>query len=194
MGVDIYGISPKLTSPQPEMPHDYNDFTQEQHKAYWSMRSEWEESNPGYYFRNNWWHWRPLQMLISVFNEQHSLNISEEEINGLGSNSGTGIKDKGHCEQLSVYFNEFAQQMRTDNQQIAYLNSGWWHFKDKSLNDGRAITDKALIEELNNAFPGIFFTAPILNGVEYEVSHETIPDNIEEFALFLENCNGFKIY
>lgn len=194
MGVDIYGISPKLTSSEPEMPKDYDEFTSEQQSAYWSMRQEWEQSNPGFYFRNNWWHWRPLQMLVSVFNKAYELNIPEETLTELGSNGGGGIKDKGICEQLAKCFKEFAEQMKNDNQSVVYLNTGWWHFKDKDLNSSKSITDETLIEQLNTKFPGIFFEAPTLDGVDYEVSHATNLDNIEEFALFLENCNGFEVY
>ncbi len=107
MGVDIYGISPKLTEKMPELPDNYEELSEEQVSAYWSMRNEWEQSNPGYYFRNNWWHWRPIQMLISVFNEVYQMHIPEEDIKALGSNGGGGVTDKGHCEQLAMYFNYF---------------------------------------------------------------------------------------
>jgi hypothetical protein len=75
-----------------------------------------------------------------------------------------------------------------------YFNTGWWHFKDKELNGGKSIDDQDLIDKLNQKYPGIFFEAPTLNGVDYEVSHATNVDNLEEFTLFLENCNGFEIY
>jgi len=194
MGVDIYGISPKLTSPAPEMPKDYHEFTDEQQSAYWSMRDEWEQTNPGFYFRNNWWHWRPIQMLINVFNDVNQINIPEDQLKGLGENGGNGVKDKGHCEQLAKSFKEFTALMRNEGQNVVYFNTGWWHFKDKELNGGKSIDDQDLIDKLNEKYPGIFFEAPTLNGVDYEVSHATNVDNLEEFTLFLENCNGFEIY
>lgn len=60
MGVDIYGLSPKLTKPKPEIPDDYQDLDSDDQKAFWDIIEEWEQENPGYYFRNNWWHWRPI--------------------------------------------------------------------------------------------------------------------------------------
>lgn len=194
MGVDIYGISPKLTESKPELPDNYEELSEEQIQAYWQMRDEWEQNNPGFYFRNNWWHWRPLQMLIGVFNNAQELHIPEDQMKSLGSNDGNGVKDKGHCEQLAKCFRELAAQMKKDDTKVIYLNTGWWHFADKNLNNGRSIEDEELINKLNEKYPGLFFEAPTLNGVDYEASHATNIDNIEEFALFLENCNGFEIH
>lgn len=191
MGVDIFGISPKLTETQPELPDNYDELSEEQIQAYWSMRDEWEQNNPGFQFRNNWWHWRPLQMLIGVFNEVYQLNIPEENLKQLGENGGGGIKDKGLCEQLAKYFKEFAADMRLKNNNLVYLNTGWWHEKDSN---GPSIKDEELLDKLNDKFPGIFFTQPELDGKLYDPSHATTADNVEEFALFLENCNGFEIY
>lgn len=194
MGVDIYGLSPKLTKPKPEIPDDYQDLDSDDQKAFWDIIEEWEQENPGYYFRNNWWHWRPIQMLISVFNESYNLNIPADEIKSLGGNDGNGVKDKGQCEQLASCFKQFVEMMKKENQKVVYLNTGWWHFADKQLNGGKSIDDQELIDKLNEKYPGLFFEAPTLNGVDYEASHGTNVDNLEEFALFLENCNGFEIH
>jgi hypothetical protein len=191
MGVDIYGISPKLTESAPEMPDNYEELSEQQVKDYWKMRDDWEQSNPGFYFRNNWWHWRPLQMLISVFNSAYELNIPDETLKQLGENGGGGVKDKGLCEQLAKCFKEFAADMRLNNNNVVYLNTGWWHGKD---DNGPSITDDAINEALNAKYPGIFFEQAELDGVYYDPSHATNVDNVEEFALFLENCNGFEIY
>ena len=191
MGVDIYGISPKLTETKPELPDNYDDLSEEQIQAYWQMRDEWEQSNPGFYFQNNWWHWRPLQMLISVFNEAYELHIPEETLKQLGENGGGGVKDKGLCEQLAKCFKEFADDMKLKDKKVVYLNTGWWHLKDSNE---PSIKDEILLEILNAKYPGIFFEQPELDGVLYEPSHATNIDNIEDFTIFLENCNGFEIY
>lgn len=191
MGVDIYGISPKLTETKPEVPDNYEELSQEQVQAYWKMREEWEQSNPGFYFRNNWWHWRPLQMLISVFNETEELLIPEENLKQLGENGGGGIKDKGLCEQLAKCFKEFADKMRLEDKKVVYLNTGWWHLKD---DNEPSIKDEERIKKLDAKYPGIFFEQAELDGKLYNPSHATNIDNVEEFAIFLENCNGFQIY
>lgn len=191
MGVDIYGISPKLTESKPELPDNYEDLSEEQVQFYWKMREEWEQSNPGFYFRNNWWHWRPLQMLISVFNDVNELHIPEENLKQLGENGGGGIKDKGLCEQLAKCFQDYAAVMKSKDIKIVYLNTGWWNKKDSNE---PSIKSLSLLEALNTKYPGVFFEQPEIDGTLYEPSHFTNIDNIEEFALFLENCNGFEIH
>ena len=54
-------------------------------------------------------------------------------------------------------------------------------------------TDKQIIQQLNDVCPGFFFKLPVLNGVEYESPYSTTLQQLEEFANFLRNCNGFKI-
>ena len=59
MGMDVYGINPELKSDRPIMP-DWDTATDEQKDKYFEASLQWEAENPGVYFRNNVWHWRPL--------------------------------------------------------------------------------------------------------------------------------------
>jgi hypothetical protein len=130
-------------------------------------------------------------MLISVFNQAYELHIPDETLKQLGENGGGGVKDKGLCEQLAKCFKEFAADMRMKDNKLVYLNTGWWH---ESNDNGPSIKDEELIAKLNEKYPGIFFEQPELDGIKYDPSHVTNIDNVEEFATFLENCNGFEIY
>jgi len=58
MGMDVYGLNPQLKSEKPEI--DWNDSTEEQRDQYFEAINVFESENPGYYFRNNVWWWRPL--------------------------------------------------------------------------------------------------------------------------------------
>lgn len=197
MGVDIYGLKPKLSSTQPAFPDNYEDLSEEQKSDYWNQRNQWEQENPGYYFRNNWWHWRPIQVLIGYFNDEHSIGIPEEELRCLGSNDGVGVSDPAQCEQLAACFKSLIEDMRRDEKRTVYLNTGWWYCKIVGA-DGKIMTERVqnekILEELNEKYKAVFFEEADLNGVGYEPSHGTNLDNLQEFALFLENCNGFKIH
>jgi len=59
MGMDVYGINPELKSKRPIMP-DWDKATDEQKDKYFEGCLQWEAENPGVYFRNNVWSWRPL--------------------------------------------------------------------------------------------------------------------------------------
>ena len=62
MGFDIYGLAPKTKGKKPEI--DWSKATDKDKDAYFKAMDKFEEENPGYYFRNNVWWWRPLGELI----------------------------------------------------------------------------------------------------------------------------------
>jgi hypothetical protein len=65
MGMDIYGLKPKVKGKRPEI--DWNKpTTEEERNKYFKKLEKFEAENVGYYFRNNVWFWRPLANLITV--------------------------------------------------------------------------------------------------------------------------------
>ena len=53
MGFDLSGKNPTLHTNMPEDPQD------------WDAQQAWHKENPGVYFRNNVWWWRPLWAYVS---------------------------------------------------------------------------------------------------------------------------------
>ena len=51
MGFDIYGLDPNLKTKRPEI--DWSKATDEEKDIYFKKIDEFQEHNPGYYFRNN---------------------------------------------------------------------------------------------------------------------------------------------
>ena len=73
MGMDVYGRNPKINKKREDFPvyHKYRDVDlkdkepifkkdDELQVQYWKEWDDFEEANPGFYFRNNCWFWRPL--------------------------------------------------------------------------------------------------------------------------------------
>jgi hypothetical protein len=84
MGMDIYGLKPKVKGKRPEI--DWNKpTTEEERNKYFKKLEKFEAENVGYYFRNNVWFWRPLANLITVLNEEW---LTEEQKERLQDNSG----------------------------------------------------------------------------------------------------------
>jgi hypothetical protein len=84
MGMDIYGLKPKIKGKRPEI--DWNKpTTEEERNKYFKKLEKFEAENVGYYFRNNVWFWRPLANLITVLNEDW---LTEEQKERLQDNSG----------------------------------------------------------------------------------------------------------
>ena len=74
MGYDVYGISPKINKVYPkrynEIMKEYGDgegwlkwgedIPEEIKDEYFELKDQYQTDNPGEYFRNNVWFWRPL--------------------------------------------------------------------------------------------------------------------------------------
>ncbi len=71
MGFDLFGIAPKETE-KPELLNkvdknwgtEYGKLTKEEKEQYHNEHEKWSDNNPGTYFRNNVWWWRPLWGLV----------------------------------------------------------------------------------------------------------------------------------
>ena len=62
MGFDLYGIEPKENMKEPAIlkKNIFKMRSDKQKEKYWNARDLYNEKNPGIYFRNNVWWWRPL--------------------------------------------------------------------------------------------------------------------------------------
>ena len=89
MGFDIYGLQPVINTEKPSILYkDYFDLDDKEMDIYRDENHKFEEENPGIYFRNNNWWWRPLWNYIV---ENCSDILSEKEIRSGGFNDGAEI-------------------------------------------------------------------------------------------------------
>ena len=56
MGFDVYGKAPQLVSERPDIDWEKDPSDQERDKFFKDLE-QFEQDNPGYYFRNNVWWW-----------------------------------------------------------------------------------------------------------------------------------------
>ena len=112
MGFDVYGIKPKMHKEKKYFKTLYKfdildeteeaqenwalkfDMLKKAHKrtrdAYWKQHGEFQAVNPGVYFRNNVWWWRPLWDYVCKNVE----NITNEDWNNGHNNSGHEISEE----------------------------------------------------------------------------------------------------
>jgi len=105
MGMDVYGIKPKQNKEIDKFPtlykYDSMEFREKWklldkdtklRETYWLEKDDYEQQNPGCYFRNNCWWWRPLWNYCYAV----APNLIDEETFEHGhGNSGAGLDDKG---------------------------------------------------------------------------------------------------
>jgi len=99
--MDVYGLNPKRNTAKPEILIQYTDdkgwtkwdAVEADNKLdeYLAVQKAWEEDNPGRYFRNNVWWWRPLWNYVCTI--CHDI-LSEEDHDNGHSNGGYQINEK----------------------------------------------------------------------------------------------------
>ena len=100
MGMDVYGLNPKKNTKMPEVIKEipegkdwYDSYTllsKEERNVYHAAKDKYYEDNPGVYFRNNVWYWRPLWDYVC----QHVDSLTEEDRMDGHSNSGHQISEE----------------------------------------------------------------------------------------------------
>lgn len=189
MGMDIYGLDPKLVSKEPQRP-DWEKATKEEKDSYFVAKSAWEEENPGYYFRANIWSWRPIHVICET-----AIFITELpfDTKGWGDNSGNGLKTQEECDLLAnaidvfLTLNEANAKEDTDNIYICY---GLW------VHGNGSFIEKEKCGELDAEYP---FGTILYNGVVNKDGDVVFPawgttiEHVREFVNFLRHCGGFQI-
>ncbi len=100
MGMDITGKNPKLKGEKPA-DIDWWNSTQEEKDAYMNAKNDFENQNPGVYFRANLWSWRPIAEVINYCNNVMGLNLPETFLSGMHYNSGAGLETQEECDKLA---------------------------------------------------------------------------------------------
>ena len=112
MGMDISGLNPKITGEKPVFPSNWDELSEKAQSFYWEILKDWERDNPGDYFRANVWSWRPMHMAIIAVNDLFKLGVDEDTLDGMGYNSGHGIKDQETCTKMADYLEDMMKDMK----------------------------------------------------------------------------------
>jgi hypothetical protein len=188
MGVDIYGRKTEWKGEKPEINWS-EDHTEEAKDEFFKLLHEFEEDNPGYYFRSNWWGWRPIVMLSEIAAANEGLEIDFEY---WGSNDGNGLETQEQCNKLA---DAIEKLMATDGGFVEdfdtlYVNMGSW------TNSQGGFVDQATREELNKTLPEgrVAFTGVVHDEGVFYPAHSADKRHIDNFIEFLRDCNGFTIW
>lgn len=196
MGFDIYGLAPKLKKEEPTL--DWDKATNQDKNNYFEERQKWERENPGSYFRNNVWWWRPLADLIL---EKCSDLISHEQANDIHNNSGrrfskgTSIAIANRLQSLidSGFIDEYKKDVdarikiaKTHNEKI-----------EKKLEDLRVVITKLRPNQnlVPNDYPFPYNKRweEIHNQKDWGESYPFDKENVIKFIKFSRASGGFEI-
>lgn len=190
MGVDISGINPQISGEPPKQPN-WETATDYEKGQYFNSMDLFHSSNPGVYFRSNWWGWRPIHaiadMAIRLMNLPFDTSL-------WGENSGGGLQTQEECDQLADAIDAFMTLNHAnmyDDEDRFYLCLGSW--TDSS---GRFI-DKDVQDELNaqHLLGTILYRGVVAsNGQLVFPSHSAPLYHVTNFVTFLRKCGGFEIW
>ena len=190
MGFDLYGLNPKLKGVKPSI--DWNTATDKDKDNYVKALNIFEEENPGYYFRNNVWWWRPLAYLIEDTCKDF---LTDEQRKRLHYNNGKEYSDK------------IATKIANKLQEV--LDSGELHKlkqeHDKQMQEAKKHNDileskmKAIVDANDGVAPKDLPKEEFANWQElqkqknWSSSYPFDIDNVKEFILFARCSGGFSV-
>ena len=183
MGMDVYGVNPQTKTEPPTEPEA--EYGSDEWSAYFEARRKWEQENPGTYFRNNVWYWRPLWDYVNALCN----DILTEDDHRSGHNNDGHLIDADKCEAIA---NRLALEL---------LNGGVTKFKD----DRQKYLDELPLVKCScceGTGKGAHYsegkdTCHVCKGTgkqkDFATQYPFEEDNVREFHSFVKNCGGFEI-
>ena len=208
MGFDLYGENPKVVKGFSDKKSEryeelasmsYSDREKQGfNDEYWELQSEWENNNPGNYFRNNVWWWRPLW----TFTCDHCADfLTEDDMNGGCYNDSYII-----TEDKAVAIAERLYEALKEPETQEYLDNHMKVMEKAKKHNEMIEQEKKALDEIAVAITGDKNVAPIdypkdlkkkfdelMKKRDWASSYPINRENIENFARFAEQSGGFSI-
>lgn len=195
MGMDVYGLKPKLKEGAVKPTIDWDKATAEERDNYFEQLNKFEDENKGYYFRNNVWWWRPLADYIIQFTGC----VEEEHVDNWHENSGFRVKDTdaveiakqlkhliatGHTKKYAEMYMEKYKKAEKHNEEVDKELSA---FNEEMKKKHGNIVPRDYPKEDKDKWDAIYNKSDRSGMYPFSVS------NVEYFAEFAEQSGGFKI-
>ena len=200
MGMDVYGVNPtiRVNTKKPERPKDmHKGASRNVIDKYFKEETEFEDKNPGVYFRNNCWWWRPL----ANFMIENCDWLTQEQQARLHDNSGfefsqheaTTIAD---TLQKKVDDGSAAEREEVNKREMKVAEE--WN---KGINAQQEELEKEVKTTTGDAklvpydYPEHFKKKwdDLQKQIDNKASYPFVEANVKEFICFLRECGGFKV-
>ena len=178
MGFDLHGEDPKINKGFDEYPvyGKYNfmpwgdkekDFKEnpELQELYFKEMDQYEEDNPGVYFRNNVWWWRPLWAFVCEVCDDI---LDDSDIEAGGWNDGKIISED-KATRIAGRLDALIEDGTVKQYEVSYEAS---RLEAEQNNKGKKMKDE---------------------GYSWSASYPFSEENVKEFATFCSESGGFSI-
>ena len=200
MGMDVYGSNPKIHkgTKKPDRPEDlHKGASRAVIDKYFKQSQEFEDKNPGVYFRNNCWWWRPLAYFIT----EHCDWLTTEQKKHLQDNNGFEFSEHEALSiadtlQKKVQDGSAAEREEVNKREMAVAEE--WN---KGINAQQDELGKEAKKETGNAklvpydYPEPFHKRwdDLQKQIDNKAHYPFRESNVKEFIGFLRECGGFQV-
>ena len=200
MGMDVYGSNPKIHkgTKKPERPEDLHEgASRVVMDKYFKQSQEFEDKNPGVYFRNNCWWWRPLAYFIT----EHCDWLTTEQKERLQDNSGFEFSEDEALSiadtlEKKVDDGSAAEREEVNKREMAVAEE--WN---KGINAQQGAVGEEAKKETGNAklvpydYPEPFHKRwdDLQKQIDNKAHYPFVKTNVERFIKFLRECGGFQV-
>ena len=195
MGFDLSGVNPKMNMDMEKLPvyNKYNNMDwadkmkvlnndEKLSNQYWKEYEEYQEANPGVYFRNNVWWWRPLWLFVC---ERFDDILTEQDMERGNYNDGheitadkamdigvelTVMLESGRIQEYSDNHKKRLDALPQVNCRVCNNNNHGDHKKREC----KACKQTGLVDDWDKSYPFCV-------------------ENVQEFATFCLESGGFTI-
>jgi len=200
MGMDVYGVNPtiRVNTKKPERPKNlHKGASDDVVKKYFEQSQEFEDKNPGVYFRNNCWWWRPLANFIIEKCDW----LTQEQQARLHDNSGFEFSQHEAttiADTLQKKVDDGTAAEREDvNKRERAVAEEW----NKGINAQQEELEKEVKKETGDDklvpydYPEHFKKKwdDLQKQMDNRASYPFKEANVKEFICFLRECGGFKV-
>jgi len=199
MGMDVYGVNPtiRVNTKKPERPKDFDKASRDVIDKYFKEETEFEDKNPGVYFRNNCWWWRPLANFIIEKCDW----LTEEQKERLHDNSGFEFSQDealtiADTLQKKVDDGTAAEREEVNKREMAVAEE--WN---KGIHAKQEELEKEVKKETGDAklvpydYPEPFKKKwdDLQKSEDRRASYPFVEANVKRFIAFLRECGGFQV-
>ena len=198
MGFDIYGLNPKLKGKRPKIDWDKKP-TKAEADQYFKDVEKFEEENPGYYFRNNVWWWRPLADFVLWLADKEFTTDKDRE--GWHNNGGYRVDEKTAkivAELLEASIDEgIAKRFEDENKRkmkkakLHNLEVAKKHDELQMIVKEKTGKDNLVPADYPEPFNSQWNDIQKLTN--YEAHYPFSVENVKDFARFCRESGGFEI-
>tara|TARA_X000001382_G_scaffold100346_1_gene74895 strand:+ start:634 stop:1275 length:642 start_codon:yes stop_codon:yes gene_type:complete len=212
MGFDIYGMNPKVNTYNSQEYDDImmkygdgqgwidwsKDIPQATKDRYFELKDQHYEDNPGQYFRNNVWFWRPLWDFVCNACDDF---LTDKDMDGGHSNGGHKIS-KTKANRIAKRLNKHLKSGLVDELQKEAEKRKLKAIKHNAKIEAKLEQIKLDVKELTGKddlvprdYPEKMYAkwTRIYNTKDWNDSYPFSKENIENFAKFCEQSGGFEI-